>query len=205
MSWVVCWSYWVMGDLHSQKVAWINVLCLVLDSRREGKKKRRRPDWIAGTMIVEGSCCKNDQDGSMSSFIWWLMRKNVWEREWILIIIIPNRSGSWLQFWERKWTRLNYFKTKLRWIMDAYDYYKLHCFWFLGQTNVLLLVCFHLPNQAYDGLLSFSPVSLLVSGNYRQNISQLGFFFFHEKIYFIIILIIYIYIKFILFYFSNNN
>lgn len=75
--------------------------------------------------------------------------------------------------------------------MDAYDYYKLHCFWFLGQTNVLLLVCFHLPNQAYDGLLSFSPVSLLVSGNYRQNISQLGFFF-HEKIYFIIILIIYI-------------
>jgi len=77
--------------------------------------------------------------------------------------------------------------------MDAYDYYKMHCFWFLGQTNVLLLVCFHLPNQAYDGLLSFSPVSLLVSGNYRQNISQLGFFF-HEKIYFIIILIIYIYI-----------
>jgi hypothetical protein len=75
--------------------------------------------------------------------------------------------------------------------MDAYDYYKMHCFWFLGQTNVLLLVCFHLPNQAYDGLLSFSPVSLLVSGNYRQNISQLGFFF-HEKIYFIIILIIYI-------------
>jgi hypothetical protein len=75
--------------------------------------------------------------------------------------------------------------------MDAYDYYKLHCFWFLGQTNVLLFVCFHLPNQAYDGLLSFSPVSLLVSGNYRQNISQLGFFF-HEKIYFIIILIIYI-------------
>lgn len=136
------------GDWHGQKVAWINVLCLVLDSRREGKKKRRKPDWIAGTMIVEGSCCKNDQDCSMSSFIWWLMRKNVWERGWILIIIIPNRSGSWLQFWERKWTRLNYIKTKLRWIMDAY-YYKLHCCLFF-RANKCTVVC----------LFPFAPSSL---------------------------------------------
>lgn len=182
------------GDWHGQKVAWINVLCLVLDSRREGKKKRRKPDWIAGTMIVEGSCCKNDQDCSMSSFIWWLMRKNVWERGWILIIIIPNRSGSWLQFWERKWTRLIILRPNWggSWMLIITSC-TVVCF--LGQTNVLLFVCFHLPHQAYDGLLSFSPVSLLVSGNYRQNISQLGFFFFPWKDLF------YNY----LFYFSNNN
>jgi hypothetical protein len=53
--------------------------------------------------------------------------------------------------------------------------------------------------------LSFSPVSLLVSGNYRQNISQLGFFFSWKDLFYNYLNYIYIYFKFILFYFSNNN
>jgi hypothetical protein len=42
--------------------------------------------------------------------------------------------------------------------------------------------------------LSFSPVSLLVSGNYRQNISQLGFFFSWKDLFYNYLNFIYIYI-----------
>ena len=63
--------------------------------------------------------------------------------------------------------------------MDAYYYYyKMHCFCFFRANKWTVGCLFPLPNQAYDGPLSFSPVSLLVSGNYRQDITQLVFFFY---------------------------